>query len=259
MKSAYVLNGIGLYTLVYKELNRILRIWSQTLLPPAITTTLYFIIFGGLIGPRIGTIEGVHYIQYIVPGLIMMSVITSAYANVSASFYSLKFQNSIDEMLVSPLPNWILVIGFLAGGVVRSLLVAVIVTGIALLFTHLEIQHFFLMGLVVLFAAIFFSMAGLINGLFAKSFDDIMLVPTFILTPLTYLGGVFYSIKMLPPIWQVISLFNPIVYLVNAFRYSILGITDIPVNVAVMLLILLTGLCYLFCLHLMKIGYGIRH
>jgi len=258
MTTTFSANMIGLYTLVRKEVTRILRIWTQTLLPPAITTVLYFIIFGQLIGRRVGMIEGVSYIQYIVPGLIMMSVITSAYANVSTSFYSLKFQNSIEEIMVSPMPTWILITGFICGGILRGILVGIIVTIIALFFTHLAIAHIFLMAIVIIFAAAFFALAGLFNALFAKSFDDVMLIPTFVLTPLTYLGGVFYSIKMLPAVWEKVSLLNPILYLVNAFRFGVLGISDIPVAAAVGILVLCTVAAYAICWYLIKTGYGIR-
>lgn len=258
MKTVFSANMIGLYTIVRKEISRILRIWTQTLLPPAITTTLYFVIFGQLIGRRVGMIDGVTYMQYIVPGLIMMSVITSAYANVSASFYSLKFQNSIEEVLVSPMPTWVLITGYIFGGVLRGILVGIIVTIIALFFTHLHIQHIFLMAFVLLFSSVFFALTGLFNALFAKSFDDVMLIPTFVLTPLTYLGGVFYSINMLPPLWEKVSLFNPILYLVNAFRFGVLGISDIPVTAAVSILVACTVIAYVVCWRLIKVGYGIR-
>lgn len=256
MQKLYKERLIGLMTILSKEMTRVLRIWSQTLIPPAITTTLYFVIFGHLIGSRIGSLSGVPYIQFIVPGLIMMAVINSAYANVSSSVYSLKFQNSIDELLVSPLPHWIIVIGFAAGGVLRSILVATIVTLIALFFTHLHIQHIWLSLLVVFSAAVFFSLAGFLNALFAKSFDDVMIIPTFILTPLIYLGGVFYAVDMLPPVWRDISMLNPILYLVNAFRFGILGVSDIAVTLALPLFLVLIVALYFLCLYLFHIGYG---
>jgi len=255
--TAYV-NMVGLMTIIRKEVSRILRIWTQTLLPSAITTTLYFVIFGQLIGKRVGMIGDVTYMQYIVPGLIMMSVITSAYANVSTSFFSLKFQRSIEEIIISPLPTWVLIVGYISGGVIRGILVGIIVTLVALFFTHLHIAHFGLMILVVIFSAVFFALAGLFNALFATKFDDVMLVPTFILTPLTYLGGVFYSIHMLPSFWQKLSMLNPILYLVNAFRYGVLGIADIPVLAAVLILIGLTFTLYCICWRLIHTGYGIR-
>jgi len=249
---------VGLTTIVSKEMVRFLRIWSQTLLPSAITTTLYFVIFGHLIGRRIGLIDGVTYMQYIVPGLVMMAIITSAYSNVSSSFFGLKFQRSIEELTISPMPNIFIILGFVLGGVMRGLLVGIIVTIIALCFTHLHVIHPGMMITVAILSALLFSLAGFINALFAKKFDDVMLVPTFILTPLTYLGGVFYSINMLPTFWQKISLLNPILYIVNAFRYSVFGISDIDVTYAFALIVVVTvGLFYL-CWRLLCRGYGLR-
>src|SRR5690606_7152796 len=215
-----------------KEVRRFTRIWPQTLLPPAITMTLYFLIFGNLIGSRIGEMDGYRYMEFIVPGLIMMAVITNSYSNVVSSFFSTKFQHSIEELLVSPIPNWAILAGYITGGVARGLAVGLIVTGMALVFTDLAIQHIGITVSMVVLTAILFSLGGFLNALFARSFDDISIVPTFILTPLTYLGGVFYSITLLPPIWQNLSLANPILYMVNAFRYGILGVSDIPVGIA---------------------------
>lgn len=252
------IHRIGFVTILHKEIIRFMRIWSQTLLPSAITTTLYFIIFGHLIGSRIGLIDGIAYIQYIVPGLVMMAIITSAYANVSSSFFGLKFQRSIDELIISPLPNHLIIFGFAIGGVCRGLLVGIIVTIIALCFTKLHVVHPFIMISVAVLSAMMFSLAGFLNALFAKKFDDVMLVPTFILTPLTYLGGVFYSINMLPTFWQKISLANPILYLVNAFRFGIFGVSDIAVEYAFILIILVTVALFYLCLRLLDNGYGIR-
>lgn len=249
---------IGFITILRKELERFLRIWSQTLLPSAITTTLYFVIFGHLIGQRVGLIDGITYMQYIVPGLVMMAIITSAYSNVSSSFFGLKFQRSVEELIISPLPNVLMLSGFVMGGVLRGLLVGIIVTIIALCFTHLHVAHLVLMLAVALLSAVLFSLAGFLNALFAKKFDDVMLVPTFVLTPLTYLGGVFYSIHMLPPFWQKVSLLNPILYLVNAFRYGIFGISDVNVAYAFILIILFTGGLFFICWRLLSKGYGIR-
>ncbi len=249
---------VGFSTILNKETVRFLRIWSQTLLPSAITTTLYFVIFGHLIGQRVGLIDGITYMQYIVPGLVMMAIITSAYSNVSSSFFGLKFQRSIEEIIISPLPHVLMLLGFVAGGVARGLLVGIIVTFIALCFTHLHVAHIELMITVAILSAILFSLAGFLNALFAKKFDDVMLVPTFILTPLTYLGGVFYSISMLPPFWQKVSLLNPILYMVNAFRYGVFGISDINVIYAFALIVLITGGLFLTCWYLLSRGYGIR-
>ena len=226
---------IAFITLLRKEIKRFLRIWVQTLLPPLVTMTLYFLIFGNLVGQRIGRIEGYSYMQYIAPGLIMMSIITAAYTNVVTSFFGMRFQRSIEELIVAPLPNYLLLSGFVAGGVVRGLLVAI-----------------------VPMTTILFSLAGFTNALFAKTFDDISLVPTFVLTPLTYLGGVFYSIHLLPSFWQYLSLFNPILYIVNSFRYSILCVTDIPVLLALMIIFFSCVGLFFINLYLLNRGKGIR-
>ncbi|MGQ9426126.1 ABC transporter permease [Gilvimarinus sp. F26214L] len=223
---------IALLTITRKEVKRFTRIWMQTLLPPVITMTLYFIIFGTLIGSRIGQMGGVDYMSFVVPGLIMMSVITNSYSNVASSFFSTKFQRSIEEILVSPTPNYVILLGFVLGGVFRGLAVGFIVTVVSLFFTDLQINHLGITVAVVVLTAVLFAIAGFINALFAQSFDDISIIPTFILTPLTYLGGIFYSIDMLPPLWSWVSQANPVLYMVNAFRYGILGISDINVAVA---------------------------
>lgn len=251
-------NYVALQTLIRREVVRFMRIWVQTILPPAITMTLYFIIFGNLIGPRIGDIEGFNYIQYIVPGLIMMSIITNAYANVVSSFFSMRFQKSIEEMLISPMSNLSILIGFLIGGVLRGLLIGVVVTIVALFFTHLDIRHYWITFSMAILAATLFSLAGFTNAIFAKKFDDISIVPTFILTPLTYLGGVFYSIKLLPEFWQIISLANPILYMVNAFRYGILGASDVNVGVAFGMTLLSIAILFALNLVLLNRGIGIR-
>ena len=217
---------IAFYTILRREIRRFARIWPQTLLPPAITMSLYFAIFGHFIGGRIGKMGGFTYMQYIVPGLIMMSVITNSYSNVSSSFFSAKFQHSIQELLVSPTPNWVILVGYVLGGVARGLCVGVIVTILSLFFTHLALQHLLLTITVVLLTAIMFSLGGFVNAIYAKNFDDVSIVPTFVLTPLTYLGGVFYSIDLLPDFWQKLSLLNPVLYMVNAFRYGILDVSD---------------------------------
>lgn len=219
-------------TIVYKEVSRFVRIWPQTILPPAVTMTLYFVIFGNLIGSRIGEMGGFSYMQYIAPGIIMMSVITNSYSNVVSSFYSSKFQKHLEEMLVAPVPNWVILAGYITGGVTRGLMVGLVVTCVALFFTRIHVHSVLITVLTVLCTSILFSLGGLINGAFAKSFDDISIVPVFILTPLTYLGGVFYSIDLLPDIWRQISLFNPVLYMVNAFRYGILGESDIGITAA---------------------------
>ncbi len=249
---------VALATLIRKEVRRFMRIWVQTLLPPAITMILYFVIFGSLIGHRIGDMGGHDYIQFVVPGLVMMSVITNAYANVSSSFYSHKFQHCIEEILVSPTPAYVVLLGFVGGGVVRGVLVGLIVSALSLFFTHLQVQHLGITLLVIISTAVLFSLAGFINAIFANKFDDISIVPTFVLTPLTYLGGVFYSMDLLSPFWRTLSLANPIVYMVNAFRYGILGISDVNVYFALLMILVFVGLFYAYALWLLKKGVGIR-
>ena len=252
------LNLVALQTIVRKEIVRVLRIWIQTIVPPAITMTLYFIIFGNLIGRRIGTMDGFDYMQYIAPGLIMMSVITNSYGNVVSSFFGAKFGGHIEEMLISPMSNATIIIGHIAGGVMRGMLVGMLVTVIALFFTKLDVKYPLITISIVLLSSIVFALAGFINAVFARKFDDISIVPTFVLTPLTYLGGVFYSISLLPDFWQKVSLANPILYMVNAFRYGILGKSDIGIETAYGILIFFTALLFLACLQLMRRGVGIR-
>lgn len=252
------LNLIAIRTIVRKEITRVLRIWVQTIVPPAITMTLYFIIFGNLIGSRIGTMQGYDYMQYIAPGLIMMSVITNSYGNVVSSFFAAKFTRYIEEMLVSPMANSSIIIGHVAGGVMRGLMVGMLVTIVALFFTKLDVAHPFIMLSIVVLSSIVFSLAGFINAVFAKKFDDISIVPTFVLTPLTYLGGVFYSISMLPEFWQSVSKANPILYMVNAFRYGILGTSDIAIGHAYTILFVFIAVLFSAAVLLMRRGVGIR-
>jgi len=249
---------IAFKTIVVKEVLRFSRIWVQTIVPPMITTSLYFVIFGSLIGPRIGDMNGFRYMDYIVPGLIMMSVITNSYANVVSSFYGSKFHHHIEEMLVSPLPNYIIVMGFTAGGVARGMSVGLAVTLVSMAFSDLRIHNLAVIVSIVVLTSTLFSLAGLINGVFAKSFDDISIVPTFVLTPLTYLGGIFYTIQMLPAFWQKVSLANPILYMVNSFRFGFLGVSDIDVALSYVIVAAFILALYLYALHLMNIGYGIR-
>lgn len=249
---------IAFQTILVKEVRRFSRIWVQTLLPPAITMTLYFVIFGNLIGARIGEMGGFDYMQYIVPGLIMMSVITNSYANVVSSFYGAKFQNCIEEILVSPTPNYVILAGFVGGGVVRGILVGLVVTLLSLFFTELHIEHFFITVLVVVLTATLFSIGGFINAVFATKFDDISIVPTFILTPLTYLGGVFYSIDLLSDFWRSASLVNPIVYMVNAFRFGILGVSDVNVYFSLFMISSFVVVFGIIALVLLNKGVGIR-
>ncbi len=246
-------------TIVYKEVSRFVRIWPQTILPPAVTMTLYFVIFGNLIGSRIGEMGGFTYMQYIAPGIIMMSVITNSYSNVVSSFYSSKFQKHLEEMLVAPVPNWVILAGYITGGVSRGLMVGAVVTCVALFFTRLHLHSVMITILTVLLTSILFSLGGLINGAFAKSFDDISIVPVFILTPLTYLGGVFYSIDLLPDFWRQLSLFNPVLYMVNAFRYGILGESDIGIITAYIVIITFIIVLVWTAMWVLNKGAGIKN
>jgi ABC-2 type transport system permease protein len=245
-------------TIVIKEVRRIMRIWGQTLVPPAITMTLYFLIFGRVVGSKIGSVGEFSYIQYIVPGLIMMSVITNAYGNVASSFFGSKFGRYVEELLVSPTPNWVILAGYVAGGVLRGLMVGVIVTLISLFFTHLHIESWLTMLSTLLLSAVIFSLAGFINATYARSFDDISIIPTFILTPLTYLGGVFYSLAVLPDVWQTVSALNPILYVVSAFRFGILGVSDAPLWMCFAVMLTAVGLLTAYSLHLLRTGRGLR-
>lgn len=228
---------IGYYTMVRKATVRIIRIWSQTLLPPIVTTTLYFIVFGTFIGSQLKAVNGHSYMEFIVPGLVMMSLITSSYMNTVSTFYFEKWQRTIDEMLVSPMPSWVIMLGFVSGGVIRAILVGILVVIVALFFTHLAVTSFLIVLVAAFLTSFLFALAGLVNGFFAKSFDAISIVPTFVLTPLTYLGGVFYSVNQLPPFFRDLSLANPILYMVNLFRYGFLGVSDVPPMTAFLVLL----------------------
>jgi len=249
---------IALKTIATKEYLRFIRIWIQTILPPAITIGLYFIIFGEIIGSQIGDIDGYKYMDYIVPGLILMAVITNAYANVVSSFFSAKFHHSIEEMLVSPLPNYIILLGFISGGLARGIIVGIVATIVSLFFSDLHIHSYPVTFAVFILTSILFALAGFINAAYARSFDDITIIPTFVLTPLIYLGGVFYSIKMLPEFWQDVSLVNPILYMVNAFHYGILGVSDIEVSTAFVVIIAFIAALFYFALRLLRIGVGLK-
>lgn len=252
------INLIALYTLTRKEIMRFFRIWTQTLLPSPISMILYFIIFGGLIGSRIGQIDGYPYIEYLAPGLIMMAVINNSFSNVVASFYGAKFQKNIEEMFVAPMSNWVILVGFILGGIARGCLVGLIVTAVTLFFTPLHVKNLAITLAVVFFTAMLFSLCGLINAIFSKKFDDINIIPTFVLTPLTYLGGVFYSTHMLSPLWQKLSYFNPILYMVNAFRYGMLGTSDVPVMTSIGYIIGFNVILYIVALQLLKKGIGLK-
>lgn len=253
-----VIRWIGFKTIVIREYGRIIRIWGQTIVPSAVTATLYFVIFGSLIGRRVGAMGGFDYMEYIAPGLIMMAVITNSYANVVSSFFGAKFGKHIEEMLVSPLPSWVIVSGYVAGGVVRGLLVGVGVTIVSLLFTHLHVQHPIIVAAAVLLTSITFSLGGFLNALYAKNFDQVNWIPTFVLTPLTYFGGVFYSVTLLP-IWaQKLSYVNPVLHMVNAFRFGFLGVSDVDIRVAFSLMIAAAVVAFLTAVMLMNRGSGIR-
>lgn len=249
---------VAFCTLVRKEIRRFTRIWVQTLLPPAITMALYFVIFGKLIGSRIGEMAGFDYIQFVVPGLIMMAVLTNSYSNVTSSFFSAKFQRSIEEILVSPTPNYIILLGYCIGGVARGLAVGVMVTLLALFFTELPIHSWIITISIVTLTAMLFALAGFINAVYANTFDDISIVPTFVLTPLTYLGGVFFSIDLLAPFWQGVAQLNPILYMVNTFRYGMLGISDVNITGAIIGLVICVVALFVVALHLLKTGKRLR-
>ena len=249
---------VAFETIVIREIRRFGRIWLQTLVPPAVTIGLYFVIFGNLVGGRIGEMGGFRYMEFIVPGLIMMSVIQNSYSNVVSSFFSHKFQHSIEELLVSPVPNYIILSGFVVGGMARGLAVGTIVTLMSLFFANLEIQNLFITIAVVLLTSIVFSLAGFINALFANNFDDISIIPTFVLTPLIYLGGVFYSVELLPPFWKFVSALNPIFYMVNTFRYGILGASDVDITRAFFILCFFIVILFASCIFLLRKGTGLR-
>lgn len=249
---------IGYQTMVRKELVRIFRIWSQTLLPPVITMSLYFVVFGGFIGSQIAPIEGYTYMQYIVPGLVMMTIITSAYMNTVSMFYFAKWTHTIDEVLVSPMPRWVVVAGFVTGGVLRAFLTGALVIAVSLFFTKLALFNIFVLLGAALLTSVLFALAGIVNAIYAKSFDGISVVPNFVLTPLTYLGGVFYSITLLPPFFAMLSLFNPILYMVNAFRYGFLGVSDVSILHCFLVIGGFTLAMLVWVLALYKSGAGLQ-
>lgn len=251
-------NWISFTSIARKEMIRIFRIWLQTLVPPVITITLYFIIFGSFIGSQLGDIDGYDYMAFIAPGLIMMSIITNSYTNTVSSFFSTKFQRNIEELLVSPTPNWVMVLGYISGGMTRGLCVGMLVSLVSLLFIRLPLFNVPFTILFALLTSFVFSLAGLINGIFAKKFDDISIIPTFVITPLTYLGGVFYSISLLPDFWRTLSKANPVVYMIGGFRYGFLGIADINVWGGLAMLLLFSIVLFLITLYLLKKGTGVR-
>lgn len=252
-------NWIAYNTIMRKEVVRFMRIWTQTLLPPVITQTLYFVIFGSFIGSQVRDIGGVPYMAFIVPGLVMMAVINSSFQNVVSSFFSAKFFKNHEELMVSPTPNWVIIAGYVTGGTLRGLLVGIIVFLVSVFFTQPTVDNIFIVGLFILLTSILFSLGGFVNAIFARKFDDVSIFPTFILIPLTYFGGVFYSIKDLPAMWQNISRLNPILYMVDGFRYGFHGVSDVnlwmSITVLVGFTVGLTGLS----LWLMKKGIGLKN
>lgn len=251
-------NLVGLQTIWRKEITRFTRIWVQTLVPPAITMTLYFVIFGSLIGSRIGDMGGFTYMEFIVPGLIMMSIITNSYSNVSSSFFSAKFQRNIEELIVSPVSTWVIIAGYVGGGLARAVLTGIIVTCISMFFVDIQLHNIAVIIVTLILTSTLFCLAGLINAVFAKSFDDISIIPTFVLTPMTYLGGVFYSISLLPEFWQMVSKINPIVYMVSGFRYGFLGQSDFTVLTSISVLVVFNAVFGAIAWHLISTGKGIR-
>jgi len=249
---------VGYKTIVRKEVTRIFRIWGQTIVPPAITMSLYFIIFGEVIGRRIGEISGFTFMQFIVPGLVIMSVITNSYGNMVSSFFGAKFGKHIEELLISPLPNWIILLGYVTGALVRGFMVGTVVLCVSLLFTRIEVQYPLVMLSVILLTAIVFALAGMINAIYAQKFDDIAIIPTFVLTPLSYLGGVFYSIALLPEFWKKVSAFNPILYMVNGFRYGMLGISDVSLPQTYAVIVIAGVVLFTWCMVLLHRGTGLR-
>jgi ABC-2 type transport system permease protein len=249
---------ISLSSIARKEIIRIFRIWIQTLVPPVITMSLYFVIFGGFIGSQIGDIKGYSYMTFIAPGLIMMSIITNSYTNTVSSFFSAKFQRNVEELLVSPTPSWVIILGYISGGMTRGLCVGILVTAVSFMFNQISIHNIFFIILFAILTSFVFSLAGMINGIYAKKFDDISIIPTFVITPLTYLGGVFYSLSLLPEFWQIISKANPIIYMISGFRYGFLGVSDINVWAGVAMLLFFSIVLFSANLYLLKKGIGIR-
>ena len=244
--------------MIRKDVLRIIRIWAQTLLPPVVTTTLYFVIFGGFIGSQVAPIEGFSYMAFIVPGLIMMTIITSSYTNAVFTFFFAKWTHTIEEILVSPMPGWVVIAGFLSGGIARAALTGVLVTLVAFFFTDLTLTHAGVLLGAAFLTALIFAFAGIINAVYAKTMDGISIVPNFVLTPLTYLGGVFYSIQMLPPLFQQLSLVNPILYMVNAFRYGFLGISDVPLATCFYVMGGSAAVMFVWTLWLFRRGIGVK-
>ena len=258
MTSIAAVNAVAFKTIVVKEIRRFMRIWVQTIVPPAVSALLYMMIFGTLIGSRVGEMDGHRYIDFIVPGIIMMSVITNSYANSVSSFFGAKFQSHIEEVLVAPVHTVVILAGYIIGGVCRGLMVGALVALVSLFFTRLTIENPFITLLIVVMTSMLFSIGGIINSIFAKGFDDISIIPNFVLTPLTYLGGIFYSIKLLPDFWQNMSMINPVLYMINGFRYGILGTSDFSIVVSFVVIGLFILLLGAIALYLLNKGVGIK-
>ncbi len=250
--------AVAFYTLTRKEVTRFFRIWTQTLIPPVITTCLYFLIFGNLIGPRIGPMQGHSYIDFIVPGLVLMAVITGAYGNVASSFFSAKFQRYIEEIMVSPTPNYVILLGYLAGGVCRGVIVGFVVLIVSTAFANVNLVSPLITAIIIVLAALVFALGGMLNGMVARKFDDVSIIPNFVLTPLIYLGGVFYSVQMLPEFWQLVSLANPILYVINIARYGFLGSSDVGIGISLAVIGISIAILTAICMLLLNRGYGIR-
>ena len=253
-----MVNWIAFKTLVVKEIRRFMRIWIQTIVPPAVSAVLYMTIFGTLIGTRIGQMDGHPYINFVVPGIIMMSIITNSYSNAVSSFFGAKFQNSIEEMLIAPIHNWVILAGFVVGGVCRGLAVGALVAAVSMFYTRITIENPLITIMVVVLTSTLFAIGGVINSVYAKSFDDISIIPNFVLTPLTYLGGIFYSVKLLPDFWYGVSLLNPVLYMINGFRYGILGSSDFPIWWSFFIIVVFIIVLAAIALHLMNKGVGIK-
>ncbi|MBU6490779.1 ABC transporter permease [Patescibacteria group bacterium] len=250
---------ISFYTMLRKDVVRMTRIWPQTFLPSVVTSALYFLIFGAFLGSKIGEVHGVPYVMFVVPGLVMLAVVTNAYMNTSFTMFMSKFfARNIDEILVSPTPAWVIVAGYVAGGLVRGIAIGSLVLVVSLFFTNLIVSHALVIVLFLVLTSLVFSLAGFVNGVYAKSIDGINIVPTFVLTPLVYLGGVFYSAQSLPGLWGSLTRFDPVFYIINGFRYGFLGVSDVPIMVSVGVLVALAVLFTAISIYLIKVGLGLR-
>ena len=258
MRSIAAVNIVAFKTIVSKEIRRFMRIWVQTIVPPAVSALLYMMIFGTLIGERVGEMDGHSYIDFIVPGIIMMAIITNSYSNSVSSFFGAKFQNYLEELLIAPVHNAVILAGFVVGGVCRGLAVGSLVAVVSLFFTRFSIENPLITLTIVILTSTLFSIGGVINSIFAKGFDDISIIPNFVLTPLTYLGGIFYSIKLLPDFWEGLSFINPVLYMINGFRYGILGTSDIDIRLWFLIIIVFIVIMAAIALRLLNKGVGIK-